>query len=125
MAFVSNPSPSEDSPSSSGTDLNIVNTEDEMHIDTTSWTHAKHKRLQHMTEFHEEYQQIFGEKVSICMIMKKTISHMNPPMPDSVCKEEMQSATLDTNDVIIEYIMDLQGRKIKKLKPLLIKMEPG
>ena len=48
---------------------------------------------------------------------------MNPLMPDSVCKEEMQNATLD-NDVIIEYIMDAQGRKIKKLKPLLIKSEP-
>ena len=45
MAFVSNPSPSEDSQSSLGTDLNIVNTEDEMHIDTTTWTQAKQKRL--------------------------------------------------------------------------------
>ena len=48
---------------------------------------------------------------------------MNPPMPDSVCREEMQNATLD-NDVIIEYITDVQGRKVKKLKPLLIKSEP-
>ena len=44
-----------------------------------------------------------------------------PPMPDSVCKEEMQNAE---NDVIIEYITDPQGRKVKKLKPLLIKSEP-
>ena len=124
MAFVSNPSPSEDSQNSSGTDLNIINTEDEMHIDTTNWTPAKRKKLQHMTEFHEDYQQIFGEKASICTIMKRRISHMNPPMPDSVCKEEMQSATVDTNDIIIEYMTDAQGRKIKKLKPLLIKMEP-
>ena len=35
----------------------------------------------------------------------------------------MQNATPD-NDVIIEYIMDAQGRKVKKLKPLLIKSEP-
>ena len=35
----------------------------------------------------------------------------------------MQNATLD-NDVIIEYIMDAQGKKVKKLKPLLIKSEP-
>ena len=28
------------------------------------------------------------------------------------------------NNVIIEYIMDAQGRKVKKLKPLLIKSEP-
>ena len=48
---------------------------------------------------------------------------MNPPMPDSVCKEEMQNATIE-NDVIIEYITDAQGRKVKKLKPLLIKSEP-
>ena len=44
-------------------------------------------------------------------------------MPDSVCQEEMQNATLD-NNVIIEYIMDAQGRKVKKMKPLLIKSEP-
>ena len=29
---------------------------------------------------------------------------MNPPIPTSVCEEEMQSAHLDTNEVIIEYI---------------------
>ena len=49
---------------------------------------------------------------------------MNPPMPKSVCKEEMQSTHLDTNEVIIEYITDAHGNKIKKLKPLLIKSEP-
>ena len=106
-----------------GTDLSIINTEDEMHIDMTKWTAAKWKKLQHMTEFHEEYQQIFGERASIHTIMKRRISHMNPPMPDSICKEEMQNATIE-NDVIIEYITDAQGMKIKKLKPLLIKTEP-
>ena len=124
MAFVSNPSSSEDNQSSSGTDLSIINTEDEKHIDTTNWTPAKQKKLQHMAEFHEEYQQIFGERASIHTIMKKRITHMNPPMPDSVCKEEMQNATIE-NDVIIEYITDAQGRKVKKLKPLLIKTEPN
>ena len=121
MAFVSNPSSSEDS--SLGTDLSNINTEDEKHIDTTAWMPAKWKKLQHMAEFHEEYQCVFGEKASLRTIMKKRISHMNPPMPDSVCKEEMQNATIE-NDVIIEYITDAQGRKVKKLKPLLIKSEP-
>ena len=36
----------------------------------------------------------------------------------------MQNAILDTNEVIIEYMTDAQGNKIKKLKPLLIKSEP-
>ena len=76
-----------------------------------------------MVEFHEEYQCVFGEKASIRTIMKNRITHMNPPVPDSVCKEEMQNATID-NDVIVEYITDAQGRKVKKLKPLLIKSEP-
>ena len=48
---------------------------------------------------------------------------MNAPMPDSVCEEEMQNATIE-NDIIIEYITDTQGRRVKKLKPLLIKTEP-
>ena len=99
--------------------------EDEKHIDMTNWTLAKWKKLQHMTKFHEEYQRIFGEKASIHTIMKQRISHMNPPMPNSVCEEEIQSATTGENDVIIEYITDTQGRKIKKLKSLLIKTEPN
>ena len=76
-----------------------------------------------MTEFHEENQCVFGEKASIQTIMKR-ISHMNPPIPKSVCEEEMQSAHLDTNEVIIEYMTDAHGNKIKRLKPLLIKSEP-
>ena len=84
---------------------------------------AKCKKLQHMVEFYEEYQCVFGEKASIGTIMKNRITHMNPPMPDLVCQAEMQSATPD-NDVIIEYMTDAQGKKVKKLKPLLIKSEP-
>ena len=55
--------------------------------------------------------------------MKNRITHMNPPMPDLVCKAEMQNATID-DDVIIDYITDAQGRKVKKLKPLLVNSEP-
>ena len=76
-----------------------------------------------MKEFREEYQCVFSKKASIHTIMKNRISHMNPPMPESVCQGEMQSASLD-NDVIIEYITDAQGKRVKKLKPLLIKSEP-
>ena len=46
-------------------------------------------------------------------------------MPKSVCEEEMQSAHLDSNEVIIEYITDIHGNKIKKLKPMLIKSKPN
>ena len=50
---------------------------------------------------------------------------MNPPVPKSVCEEEIQNANLDTDEVIIEYMTDAHGNKIKKLKPLLIKSEPN
>ena len=49
---------------------------------------------------------------------------MNLPMPKAVCEEEMQSAQLDNNEVIIEYITDVAGNKVKKLKPIFIKSEP-
>ena len=58
MATVLNTSPittSEDSQNDSETDLND-NTEDKMQTDTSNWTLAEKKRLQHMTDFHEEYQ---------------------------------------------------------------------
>ena len=50
---------------------------------------------------------------------------MNPPIPSSVCKKEIQDANIDTNEVIIEYITDAHGNKVKKLKPLFIKSEPN
>ena len=77
-----------------------------------------------MMEFHQEYQHVFGEGASIRTIMKRRISHMNPPMSKAVCKEEMQSAQMDNNEVIIEYMTDTQGNKIKKLKCICIKSEP-
>ena len=122
MASISNSSPTEDN--TSGTDLSLIHTEEEEQTDTTDWMPAKQKKLQHMVEFHKEYQLVFGEKASIHTIIKKKnrITHMNPAMPDSVCREEMQNDTID-NDVIVEYITDAQGRKVKKLKPLLIKSE--
>ena len=82
MASNSNPSSPEDN--TSGTDLSNIHTEEEEQIDTADWMPAKHKKLQHMVEFHEEYR-VFGEKASIHTIMKNRITHMNPPMPDSVC----------------------------------------
>ena len=48
---------------SSGTELSNFFTKDEEQINTTNWTLAKHKKLQHMKEFHEEYQHIFGKKL--------------------------------------------------------------
>ena len=48
---------------------------------------------------------------------------MNPPIPTSVCKEEMQDAEM--NEVIVEFITDSKGNKVKRLKPLFIKSEPN
>ena len=49
---------------------------------------------------------------------------MNPPIPKTVCEEEMQNAHVYSNEVIIEYITDAQGNKVKKFKPVFIKSEP-
>ena len=78
-----------------------------------------------MTEFHTGYQRVFGKKASLRTIIKKRITHMNPPMPSLVCKEEMKDAYVDADEVIIEYITDAYGKKVKKLKPLFIKSEPN
>ena len=97
-----------------------INTEDEIATDTSKWSEKEHKKLQHMTEFHKEYQRVFGNRASLCTIIRKRIAHINPPIPSSVCKEEMQDANIDSNEVIIEYITDAQGNKIKKLNPYLL-----
>ena len=39
-----------------GTDLSKINTEDEMNTDVSKWSNKERKKLQHMKEFHEEYQ---------------------------------------------------------------------
>ena len=53
----------------------------------------------------------------------KNLSH-EPPIPKSICEEEMQNISLDTNEVVVEYIIDAHGNRVKKFKPLLIKSEP-
>ena len=118
------PSTSEDT-QTSGTDLEEINTKDEMNTDISKWLDKERKKWQHMKEFHEEYQKVFGDWSSLRIIIRKRIAHMNPPIPHSVCEEEMQDASLDTKEVIIEYITDAHGNKVKKLKPLLIKSEPN
>ena len=74
-------STSEDNKTNLGTDLSIVDMEDEIHPDLSTWTPTERKKLQHMTEFHEEYQRVFGKQASLHTIMKCRISHMNPPIP--------------------------------------------
>ena len=106
----------------SSTDLEEINTEDELATNTSNWSNKEHKKLQHMTEFHREYQRVFGNRASLRTIIGKRISHMNPPIPSSVCKEEMQDA--ESNEVIVAFITDLKGNRVKRLKPLFIKSEP-
>ena len=118
------PSTSEDT-QTSVTNLEEINIEDEMNMDTSKWSDKERKKLQHMKEFHEEYQRVFGDKASLHTIIRKRIANMNPPIPHSVCEEEMQDASMDTKEVIIEYTTDAHGNKVKKLKPLLIKSEPN
>ena len=56
---------------SSGTDLEEINTEDELTTDTSTRTNQERKKLQHMTEFHEKYQRVFGSRASLCTIIRK------------------------------------------------------
>ena len=107
----------------SGTDLEEINTEDELATDTSKWSDKERKKLQHMTEFHKEYQRVFGNRASLHTIIRKRIAHMNPPIPSSVCKKEIQDA--ESNEVIVEYITDSRGNRVKNLKPLFIKSEPN
>ena len=47
------------------TNLSAENTDDEIHADTSAWSTADRKKLQHMTEIDQEYQCVFGEGASI------------------------------------------------------------
>ena len=38
----------------SSTDLEETNTDDERATDISKWSNQEHKKLQHMTEFHQE-----------------------------------------------------------------------
>ena len=82
-----------------------IPTTSKLSASTSSGTDEKNKidyetDLQHMMEFNQKYQHVFGEGASIRTIMKRRISHMNPPMPKAVCEEEMQNAQLDNNEVV-------------------------
>ena len=55
----------------SGTDLEEINTEDELATDTSNWSDKERKKLQHMTEYHQEYQKVFGNRASLHTIIRK------------------------------------------------------
>ena len=55
------------------TDLSAENTDGEIHADTSTWSPADKKKLQHMTKFHQKYQCVFREEASIPTIMKRRI----------------------------------------------------
>ena len=55
----------------SSTDLEEINTDDERATDISKWSDKKRKKLQHMTEFHQEYQKVFGNRASLRTIIKK------------------------------------------------------
>ena len=55
----------------SGTDLEEINTEDELATDTSNWSEKERKKLQHMTVFHQEYQRVFGNRASLHTIIRK------------------------------------------------------
>ena len=93
------------------TDFSTENTDIEINTNTSKW--SDRKKLQHKTEFPTEYQHIFRKRASIKTIMKRRISHMKLLMLKNVCEEEMQNTQLDSNEVIIKYITDAQGNKVK------------
>ena len=95
LAFLSSRTDKEDTIGYE-TDLSTEDMDIEINTDTSTWSTDDKKKLQHMTEFHTEYQLVFGQGASIRTIMKRRISHMNPPMPKAVCEEEMQNAQLHT-----------------------------
>ena len=66
------------------TDLSTKSMDIEINTDTSNWSATDKKKLQHMTGFRTEYQCVFGEGASIRTIMKRRISHMNPPMPKTL-----------------------------------------
>ena len=55
----------------SSTDLEETNTDDERETDISKWSDKERKKLQHMTEFHQEYQKVFGDRASLHTIIKK------------------------------------------------------
>ena len=71
MALQITTSTDEDNKTDSDTNLSIVNTKDELQTNVSTWTPAERKKLQHMTEFHEEYQHVFNERASIQTIIKR------------------------------------------------------
>ena len=65
----------EDNRTDSDTNLSALDTEDELHPDISTWTPAERKKLQHMTEFHDEYQHVFGKSLHLNHYEKMNIPY--------------------------------------------------
>ena len=71
----------EENKTSYETNLSAEDVNIKINTDTSTWSAADKEKLQHMIEFHQEHQCVFGEGVSFRTIMKRRISHMIPPCP--------------------------------------------
>ena len=58
---------------SSGTDLEEVNTEDEMNTDTSKWSEKEKKKLQHMTEFHKNIKECLAIRLHFVLSLKREL----------------------------------------------------
>ena len=77
------------------TNLSAEYTDIKINMDTSAWFTADKEKLQHMMEFHQEYQCVFGEADSFRTIMKR-ISHMNPPCPKLSVRKKCRMANWTT-----------------------------
>ena len=63
-------STSEDNQTNSDTDLSVINTEDEMNTDISSWTDAERKKLQYMMSFIKNISECLVNML-LCMLSLK------------------------------------------------------
>ena len=106
----------------SSTDLEEINTDDERATDISKWSDKERKKLQHMTEFHQEYQRVFGDRASLHTIIRKRISHMNPPNLHQYVKKKCKMQKLMKLQLNSSQI--LKAIELKDLNPYLSNLNP-
>ena len=74
-------------------------------------------------DFHSKYQRNMGIGGTISQIVHSISNQNKPLIPDDIPKKEFEEVDIDPDQVQIECMVDKDGNKVKRVKPILIKKE--
>ena len=113
--------PEEDS--SSDFECFIELSEEDLALEFVKLSASDKIRYNEWFDFHTKYQRSMGIGGSVSQIIRNISNQNKPLIPEEILRREFEEVHIDPDQVQIKCMVDQDGRKVKKVKPILIKKE--